>query len=95
MKTKITDLRKENGDYDIEVKDGQIRENHFGRVILVITVDDYSAGRKSIKALVLKEGRLGDGRPFKTVPREYTREEILEQFPTLLSGEITFDYKEG
>lgn len=95
MITKIKDLRDRV--FGSGVKNGQIRTNRCGRVVMVITdvrmPNDNSGRTETIRALLLKEQENcngGTGTPFVTIPKEYTFEEIKRQYPIVLEGELTF-----
>lgn len=98
MTTIIEDLREGKKKITDCVKDGQIRTNDCGRVIMVITDHRIPGGigrnrTATLRALVLKEQTKcngGKGTPFNTIPMEYTREEIDRHYPIILEGTIYF-----
>lgn len=98
MTVVIEDLREGNKKkIDRGVIDGQIRTNHCGRVIMVITDVRFPDGSKrsqtlTLRALMLKEQTRCNGGtciPFTTIPKEYTREEIARDYPIVLESSIT------
>jgi len=76
-----------------EVKDGQIRADNWGRVVLIVTDvryprEGHMVKTETLRAIVLKESSRGNGVPFKSIPKKYTREDIMRYYPTVLEGSI-------
>lgn len=98
MTTIVEDLREGKKVITDEVRDGQIRTNACGRVIMAITDVRFPGGSArnktlTLRALMIKEQTKcngGKGVPFTTIPREYTREEMAQDFPIVLEGTVSF-----